>query len=154
MELVRALSGLALVVRTILECVVDAYRLDDQDFVLQVDVTLSIGGQPPLARIDPARLQRASQGACQSTGRRRDDVVESGGMVRILSRRRPIVLPDLIVGAEDDRLLLGRQISISNRTSLADDTDPGHIPRLRFHLNLRTLPSKRRFPRPSRPERP
>ena len=79
--LVRAFRGSSLLLRASTELIPHPDALDDQHTVLDLDVTLTFGSQPALARIDPARLQRASQCSGQSTGGCGDDVVE-GGRVR------------------------------------------------------------------------
>jgi hypothetical protein len=104
----RALGGLSLVVGTAGQRVANANPLDDEDLVLDVDLALGLRRQPPLARVDPARLQRATQGAGESTGGCGDDVVEGRGVVGILTRRGAVVLADLVVRTEEDRLRLDR----------------------------------------------
>src|SRR5690349_25166200 len=97
----RPLRRLAFVRRAVAQRVRDPDPLDHEDLLLDVDVALGLGRQPPLARVDPARLQRASKGAGESTGGRGDDVVEGGGVLRVLTWRRSVVLADGPVRAED-----------------------------------------------------
>jgi len=118
---VRALGGLALVVRAIPERVADVDLLDHQDFVFQVDLAFGLGGEPPLTRIDPARLQRAAQGAGESTSGRRDHVVEGRRVVGVLAGRRPVVFAHRAVRAEYDWLRLSREVRLPNGPALADD---------------------------------
>jgi hypothetical protein len=106
---------------------VDADALDDQHLVLDDDIAFGVSAQSALARIDPARLQRATQGARESTGGRGDHVVERGGVLGILACRGPIVLAHLVVGAENYRLGFGRNMSRSDRPAFADDPDPRDI---------------------------
>ncbi len=49
---------------------------DDQDAILHFHFTHCFGHQAIVRSRDLTRLQRASKGAGQSTGRRRDDVIE------------------------------------------------------------------------------
>lgn len=130
METVRSLSGLPLVLRAPLEPVIDSDPLDDQDLVLELDVPLRLRRQPSLRSIDTTRLQRATQGAGESTGRGRDDVVEGGGVLRILAGGGAVVLPDRAMGAEQHRFLLDGQVRHSDRSLLANDPDPRYVCRL------------------------
>jgi len=112
--------------------VADVNPLDHEHLVLEVDLAFGLGRKPTLARVDPARLQRATQGAGESTGGRGDDVIESGGVIGILARRRAVVLADLIVRAEEDRLRLGGKEGAADRAAVADDPDPRDIRGLNF----------------------
>lgn len=134
MVLMRPLGSLALVGRTVRKRVVDPDRLEAQDPVLDVDVALGFRGQVSPAGVDPARFQRAAKCAGQSTGRRGDDVVKRGGVVRILAGRRAVVLTDLVVRAEDHRLGLGGQECLPDRTPLPNDSHPGDVRRPGFHF--------------------
>jgi len=82
--------------------------LDDQDLVFQVDLAFGFRCELSLACIDPARLQRATQGAGESTGGGGDDVIERRGVVGILAGRGAVVLAHLVMGAEEDRVGLDR----------------------------------------------
>jgi hypothetical protein len=59
---------------------------DDEHVVLGLHFADHVGRQLAAARIDLTRFQRASKGAHHSTGGRRDDVVDCGGM-RFAERR-------------------------------------------------------------------
>ena len=100
----RAFCCLALIFGAAGERVAHPDPLDHQHLVLEVDVAFGLGAQLPLACVDPARLQRATQGARESTGGRRDDVVEGRGVVGVLAGRGAVVLAHLVVGAEENRL--------------------------------------------------
>ena len=121
MERVRALGGLALVVWTALKSIPYMDTLDDEHLVLQHHHTLGLRAQFALARIDPARLQRAAQGPSESTGGGGDHVVERRGVVRILTGGRPVVLADLVVGAEEHRLGFGWNVGPAYGPAIADD---------------------------------
>jgi len=53
--------------------------------VLQFDLTGRVGVETTVSGWDAARLQSASQRPGQSTSRRRDDIVQRGGMRLILA---------------------------------------------------------------------
>ena len=131
MEGVRAFGRLALVLGAATQCVVDADLLGDEHLVHQVDLSLGLGGQPALARVDPARLQRATQGPGQSTGSRRDDVVEGRGVLGVLAGRGAVVLAHRAVRAERDWFAFDREERLADRAALADDPDPTYVRRLR-----------------------
>jgi len=103
----RPLRRLTLVVGTAAERVAHADPLDDEDFVLEVNLAVGFRGQLAFGGVDPARLQRAPEGAGESTGRRRDDVIERRGMVGILPGRGAVVLADGAVGAKRHGLFDG-----------------------------------------------
>jgi hypothetical protein len=105
---VRTLRSFPFVIRTAGQCVPDADPLDDENFVLEVDFAFGFRRETPLACVDPARLQRATQGAGESTGGRGDYVVEGRGVVGILARRSAIVLAHLVVCPEENRFRLDR----------------------------------------------
>jgi hypothetical protein len=63
--------------------VVDANRRDERDTVDVLDDALDVGDQIVRRALDPARIQRATQGAGESAGNRHDEMVE---------RRRPLDL--------------------------------------------------------------
>ena len=104
----RAVGRLAFVIRAAAQRVAHANRLDDEHLVDYVDVALGLSAESPSARIDPARLQRATQGACESTGGGGNDVVERRRVVGILTRSRAVVLAHLVVSTEHDGLRLAR----------------------------------------------
>jgi hypothetical protein len=128
MERMRALGCLALVVRHAAQRVVNFDALDDQDLVLDIDLAFGLGGQFAAARVDPARLQRATQGAGESTSRGGDYVVESGCVVGVLARRGAVELADLAVGSESDRLGLGGEKGPADRAAIPNDPDPRYVP--------------------------
>jgi hypothetical protein len=115
------LGRFSLVLRATFERVADPDPPDEEDLLVQLDVALSLGRQPSLRSVDPARLQRATQGAGQSTGGCRDQIVERGRVLGVLARVSPIVLTDRAMGAKQDGLPLDRQVGLANRTSLPND---------------------------------
>ena len=123
----RTLRGLSFVLRAARQLVADVNPLDDEHLVLDLDLAFRLRRQPPPARIDPARLQRATQGAGESTRSRGDDVVESRSVLGILTGRRAVVLTDLVVGAEEDGLGLDGEKGTADRASVADDPNSRHV---------------------------
>src|SRR2546421_7891483 len=85
------------------------------------------------ARLDPARLQRTTQGPGQSTGCRGDQVVERGGARLVLPRLASVVLGDLVVDAEGDGLPLRGQEGVPQRALEALDPDSRDVGWLRHH---------------------
>ena len=77
---------------------------DPQDAVLDLDLAAADPDQPSFARGDLARLQRASEGSGQSAGSGGDDVVERRGPLDVAAPRDAVVVGDLVVDAEPDRL--------------------------------------------------
>jgi hypothetical protein len=114
---------------------VDADLLDHKDFVLDVDFALGLGGQPALARVDPARLQRAPEGAGESTRRGGDHVIEGRRVFRVLARRGAVVLAHRAVGAERDGLLLRREVGLADGAALPDDPYLRDISRLEWLIH-------------------
>ena len=87
-----------------LELYVDAS--EDENFPLELDFTRRLADQLSIACRDLARLQRASEGPGQSTGSRRDDVVDRRRVRVVRSGGPAIVFGDGAVHAERDRFLL------------------------------------------------
>lgn len=126
----RPRGSFPLVVRAADELVPDSDALDHEDLVLDNHIALRLGAEPALAGVDPARLQRATQGAGQSTGGGCDDVVERRGVIGVLAGSRAVMLPNLIVGTEEDRLWLDGQVGPADRASLANDPHLRYVGRL------------------------
>jgi hypothetical protein len=132
----RAFGCFALVLGAADERVSHPDLFDHQDLVLQVDLAIGLRRELPLAGVDPARLQRATQGAGESTGCRRDHVVERGRVVRVLAWRGAVMLAHLIVGAEEDRVWFDREESPTDGASVANDPHARNVCRLLTHLGL------------------
>src|SRR5260370_25191040 len=157
----RSVGRLPLVLGAAREVIAHMDALDHEHLVLQHDDAFGIRGQPTLARVDPARLQRANKGSRESTGGRGHHVVERGGMVGILPRGGAVVLPDLIVRPEHDRFGFRREVSLADWPVLADDPDLRDVLRLihadqisaerhRGVTRVRLMPPWTRFRLPSR----
>jgi len=124
---------------------------DDEHVVFgQLDFTDRLGGQPVAVGSDVARLQRASEGPCQSAGCGRDDVVERGRVRLERSGRDPVVLGDRAVDAEDDRLRLAGEVGAPEGTSHPLDPNLGTIDDLRHNAGDSGSRSGRRMSRPLR----
>lgn len=82
---------------------------DDEDVILGFDFADGVGNQTRVRCINVTRLQRASEGASESTGGSCDDVIEGGGVGVENLRRNLIVFGDRAMHAEQDRRGLGRQ---------------------------------------------
>lgn len=81
MDIMRPMSCFALL-QIHLELIDHVDAADDQNLFLELDLTDRFRGQITFACRDTARLQRASEGAGQSTSCGGDHVVERGGMGR------------------------------------------------------------------------
>src|SRR5438132_7699426 len=88
------------------------------------------------ARIDPARVQRATQGPSQSTRGGRNHVVERSGVRLERPGRGLVVLRDLVVYPEKNVGRLGRHKRLSQRAldsldaNLRNVGDLAHVPSL------------------------
>jgi hypothetical protein len=81
MECVGALCRVALVFGTVCKAVAHVDPFDHKHFFFQHHDAFSDRAEPPLARVDSARLQRAPQGSRESTGGGGNDVVQRGRVV-------------------------------------------------------------------------
>lgn len=83
---------------------------DDQNTAVLFYLSHRVRYQPPLTSRNPARLQRAAQGAGQSAGSGRYQVVNGGGMRFVDCLIHTIVLRDLGVQSEEHWLVCCRQV--------------------------------------------
>lgn len=120
---VRPLGRLTPVLRAVAQHISDPDPPDDEDVLLEHHIAFREGLQASLARVDPARLQRATEGAGESASSGRHHVVECGGALGKLAWGRPVVLTHLVVRAEDDRVLLGRQVCLADGPAGPHDSD-------------------------------
>lgn len=100
-------DGLPVDVRIDLEAVGHVDAFDDEDAVLDLDLTDGFGTETTVSRRDAARLERATQRARESAARGRHDVVERRGVGLVVVHRDPVVLGDRAVDAERDPSVLG-----------------------------------------------
>jgi hypothetical protein len=103
-----ALGGVSFVSSAPAQQVANPNPLDHEHLFLQDHVAFRFGAQSPVTGVDLARLQRAAEGAGQSTGSCGNDIVESGRVVGVLARRRPVVLANLVMRSKQDRVRLRR----------------------------------------------
>jgi hypothetical protein len=94
-----------------------------QHALLRFDLTCNIGGQPAVACIDFARLQRAAKGAEHSPSGCGNHVID-GRCVRLDERRRVdfVVFRNCPVHAERYRLRFAREVGNSERPSSPFET--------------------------------
>ncbi len=130
MKAVSAFGGLAFVIGTADQGVNDTDSLDYEDAVLDHDIALGLAAEVAMAGVYPARFQRATQGAGQSTGGCSDNVVERRSVILVFTLSRSVVLAHLGVGPKEDRLVVDGQVGPADRSSLAHDPDPRNVCRL------------------------
>jgi hypothetical protein len=108
-EAVDALDLLA-AIRRDGEPVTDLDPLEHQHAVSVEDLAGRFDVVPPGIHFDLTRLQRACERARQSTARRGNHGVERGGVRRIVVGTHAVVIGDLRVDTERDRLVLSGQV--------------------------------------------
>jgi hypothetical protein len=107
--------------------VVNVNPLDDQDLAIELDLTPRLTGEPALACVYLARLQRAPEGPSQSTAGGGDNIVERGGIGRRNSGINSVVLGYLRMNAKGDRFLPRGKEGLPHRSLVPD------------HLHLRGI---------------
>jgi hypothetical protein len=123
----RSLRGVALLRRAAFQHVVDPNPLDDEHAILDLDIPFGLRREVALTSFDPTRLQRATQGAGQSTSRRRHDVVERRCVRLEAARRGVVVFGHLVVDAEANRIGLCRKIGTAQRSLNPLDPHPRYV---------------------------
>ena len=134
------------------DVVVDAQRVLDVDApdhehaVLRLDLPGRVARELPSCGVDVARLQRASEGAGQSAGSRGDDVVERGRPLDVAATRDAVVIRDLVVHAEPDRLVGPGELRAAKWALHALDPHPRRVHDVAHVLSLRAAgpPTKAR----------
>lgn len=110
MHLVHAPGGLR-VIRGKPQLVAHPDPLQYKDPILDFDLAFGLGRETVRRRPNLARFQRATKGSRQSTGRRRDHVVQSR---RVFHSRRPVVVRSHgAMDTETNGSLVGRDPSIA-----------------------------------------
>ena len=79
---------------------------DHKHVSLELNFSDCFRTKPVIAGVDLARLQRASECPGESTGGRGNDIIQGCGMRWISIRGNLVMLSDLGMNAEDDRLFL------------------------------------------------
>ena len=98
---------------------------DDHAVILLLHLAPDVAREVPLARLDPARLQRASEGTGQSAAGGGHDVVQRRGDLSF--RLHAVVLRDGPVNPELDGSVVRRKPSAAIRTLDPLDPDVGRI---------------------------
>jgi len=112
---------------------------DDQYLSVEFDFSRRVRGQQSLPGWDPARLQRAPEGAGESPGGGRHDVIQRRGARGVDARVDPIVLGNRRVDPKEDRPLLGRQVGPAQGPLYALDAYRGSIGHWIAHGALLTV---------------
>src|SRR5260370_19236646 len=118
----RSLDLLLVDIRSDAESVANVDAFDHQHAVLEFDLAGRVALESAFASRDVTRLQRASEGAGQSAGGGRDDVVERSRTLRLCSCRHTVVLGDGGVDAKDNRLTLRGQVRAPQRPTYPLDS--------------------------------
>ena len=113
------------------EPIPDVDPLNDEHAVLNLDLADRLARQASLACLPLARLQRASEGPGQSAAGGGDHEVERRRALDIAATRHPVVVGDLVVDAELDRLPTGGEVRTSERTADPLDPDAGAVDHFR-----------------------
>lgn len=96
---------------------------DQEHPVVLLNLSGHVGDQPPFAGRNFARLQRAPEGSGESPSGGRDQVVERGGVRRVLLNIYTVVISHRSVHPEQDRLGLFREKRFSERSTDPFDSD-------------------------------
>ena len=105
MDIVNALNNPPLVCRRS-ELVAHVNASDHKHVAIELNFSDCFRTKPVIASVDLARLQRASECSCESTGGRGNDIIQGCGMRWISIRGNLVMFSDLGMYAEDDRLFL------------------------------------------------
>ena len=93
---------------------------DDQNLVLDDDITTHFGRKIPPADGDLTRFQRAGKSADQSAAGRSDHIIQGGRMGHLdLLALAPVMFGNRPMGPKQDRLLFYRQVGESHELFLA-----------------------------------
>jgi hypothetical protein len=128
-EAVHALDGVTVDIRVDGQLVADVDPLDDERLALQLDLAGDVAPETTASGRDPARLQRAPEGAGESTAGRGDHVVDGRRVGIVGVRGHAVVLGDGAVHPErhgvgrtrDARLPDGPAVAIDGHLGRVDD---------------------------------
>jgi hypothetical protein len=129
-EAVDALDLGAPFLRDAREAVTDGDAADDQHAVVVDDLAGRLDLVALPLDVDLTRFQRAGEGAGQSAAGGGNDVVEGRRVRREVLRRDTVMLGDLGMDAEGDRLLFGGQVGEPLRASEALDAHARDVGRI------------------------
>jgi hypothetical protein len=105
-----------------LQFVVNVNPLDDQNLALELDLTSRLTGEPAIACVYLARLQRAPEGSRQSAAGGGDNVVERGGIGRRIPGINAVVLRYLRMDSKGDRTLPCGKERLPHRSLVSYDS--------------------------------
>ncbi len=117
---------------------------DHQDAVVDLDLAGGLPDKTAVACIDVTRLQRAPEGSRQSAAGSCDDVIKGGRALGISGSGDAVVLGDLVVNAEVDRLALTRYLRAAQRSANAFDPYPRDVLNLTHDRDVTCRVSTRR----------
>jgi hypothetical protein len=115
------------------QLVADVDAFDDQDAAVEFDLAFSVGSETTVSGGDVARLERAPEGADQSTRGGGHDVVEGGRVRGALIGRDAVVLGDFGVHPERHRVALGGEVGVAKGSTLALDAHLRPVRHLTHH---------------------
>ena len=118
--------------------------LENQDAAFRLDFTDGLRSQATPASIYSTRLQRAPEGSRQSAAGSCDDVIKRGRALGISGSGDAVVLGDLVVNAEVDRLALTRYLRAAQRSANAFDPYPRDVLNLTHDRDVTCRVSTRR----------
>jgi hypothetical protein len=105
-----------------LQFVVNVNPLDDQNLALELDLTSRLTGEPAIACVYLARLQRAPEGSRQSAAGGGNNVVERGGIGRRIPGINAVVLRYLRMDSKGDRTLPCGKEGLPHRALVSYDS--------------------------------
>ena len=106
----------------------DVNAPDDEHAFVFLDFPNCVAGQQAVAGRDLTRLQRAPEGANQSAGRGRNDVVERGGsLLEVRCVALEVVLGDRAMNAELNGFCFAWKIRAAQRPFHTFDTNLGSV---------------------------
>jgi hypothetical protein len=140
----RSPDGAAVDVASDLQQIAHVDALDHQDAVLDLDLPARLPNKTAFACVDVTRLQRAAEGSRQSATRGGHDVIQRRRPLGIAGSCNAIVLGDLVVDAEVDRLTLTRYLRPAQRTSNTLDSHPRDVLHLTHARDVTGRSSTRR----------
>ena len=123
----RSLDGGSIDVPGDLQQIAHVDALDHKDSVLDLDLAGRLPDKTAVARVDVTRLQCAAEGSRQSAAGSGDNVVQRGRALGVSGSGDAVVLGDLGVNAEVDRLALTRYLRAAQRSANAFDPHPRDV---------------------------